>query len=80
MYVPILNQKKSIWIDIWGLADIQIQFLESIKSLFETHEVYKKLSATNNLQARPFDPLSEVSPDKKGFGLRILQLNPENLT
>jgi len=29
---------------------------------------------------KTFDPLSEVAPEKKGFGLRILALNPNNLT
>lgn len=49
--IPVKGEDKVIKIDLRGLADDHLQFFESVKSLFETHEVYKRLSTTNNLQA-----------------------------
>jgi hypothetical protein len=69
MMIPVKGEDKIIKIDLRGFDDSQIAFFENIRGLFESYEVYKRLSTTNNLSARPFEPLGGFAPEKKGFGL-----------
>jgi len=78
VHISLINNATKLKVNIKGMSDKDIEFLESIRPLLEGKELYKKLS--NSSSQIPFNPFENKKPEKCGFGKRLIRLNPEDIS
>ena len=78
VHISLINNPTKLKVNIKGMSDKDIEFLESIRPLLEGKELYKKLS--NSSSQIPFNPFENKKPEKCGFGKRLIRLNPEDIS
>lgn len=79
VHISLMNNPTKLKVNINGLSDKDIEFLESIRPLLEGKEVFKKFSNTSSISQIPFNPYENKKPERCGFGRRLLRLNPESI-
>jgi hypothetical protein len=79
VYIQLKNNPTKLRVNLTGLGDKEIEVFNSIRTLLEGKEIFKKFSNSISICQAPFNPFENKKPESCGFGKRMIRLNPEDI-